>query len=811
MRTGSIQIHRLRLLSFVFLLAPIPAIATERVNVSETGDQSNSLLSIGNSLAHDGRFVAFRCDANNLVPGSQFAQGNIYVRDRQTNQLTRITFSTTGGEVTGASFSPVISSDGRYVAFQSSAGNLVSGDTNGNTTDIFRHDRDTGQTTLVSVNSSGQQAIFGASTLAAISGDGRFVAFVSDSSQLVSNDNNNNRDTFLHDTQTGLTVALSVTPAGPTSNGRSDYAASLSFDGRYVVFVSTGTNLLPSGGTTADDVFLYDRIAGTLSCPTGQFSGGSGTGAKRPSISTDGRYLAFDDNYSGYVAGDTNGAQDVFVYDAQTGQTERVSVDSSGVQGNGASLFASISADGRYVSFQSDATNLVADDNNGQTDIFVHDRQTGATTIVSRSDTGALGDGASGSAAISGDGQHVAYYSAATNLVDDDTNGFWDIFVSAVVPTQAANPPLQWPVADPIVTQYYASYGEVVAGEYHTGMDMVSNSVDMTVRAAAGGTARIIPLGTYANQNHNMGNIVIIEHTLADGAHSLYAHLGTITVADGATVSAGDPIGTIGATGLDDPDAAHLHFEFKPWGVIGNLHDDTGPKWGYTPDHPNLSGYMNPDVYLSYAVEEIEPIAVATMGMTDVKTGPDPTVYTQVVTTTSDQQQFAAFCRFGAWYNVYLPSDLGPASGWIQATPAEQTALLRVDDPVNREIGVNLRDSATSSGDVVSKVWDAQRLAITASSLSGNGCTKTWRQTDCATNTGASQGWLCAQYLSGNNQTGDIDGDGEVDGGDVAALQTVLVHPASATPDEFDAADVNDDGRVDGIDIQGLVSLLLTS
>ncbi|MCG6981325.1 MAG: calcium-binding protein, partial [Deltaproteobacteria bacterium] len=150
-----------------------------------------------------------------------------------------------------------------------------------------------------------------------------------------------------------------------------------------------------------------------------------------PSISDDGRYVAFESQADNLIDGDTNlfPFSDIFVHDLQTGETTLVSVDSNGIQGNGDNTSPSISADGRYVAFTSDATNLVANDTNGNTDIFVHDLQTGATTRLSVDSSGTEGNGNSSAPAISANGQYVTFESDADNLVGGDGNGFFDIFV----------------------------------------------------------------------------------------------------------------------------------------------------------------------------------------------------------------------------------------------------------------------------------------------------------------------------------------------------------------------------------------------
>ena len=148
-----------------------------------------------------------------------------------------------------------------------------------------------------------------------------------------------------------------------------------------------------------------------------------------PSISSDGRYVAFESGASNLVAGDTNGDSDIFVHDRTTGNTTRVSVDSAGAEADSESYSPSISGDGRYVAFYSYASNLVAGDTNGQVDIFVHDRTTNTTTRVSVDSIGAEGDSESVFPSISSDGGYVAFYSRASNLVAGDTNGDSDIFV----------------------------------------------------------------------------------------------------------------------------------------------------------------------------------------------------------------------------------------------------------------------------------------------------------------------------------------------------------------------------------------------
>ena len=227
-----------------------------------------------------------------------------------------------------------ISADGRYVAFSSDAPNLVPGDTN-DALDVFVHDRETGTTSRVSVDSAGTQAE-GVSGFTSISADGRYVAFGSRAPNLVPGDTNDALDVFVHDRTTGTTSRVSVDSAGSQAEGGSAFT-SISADGRYVAFGSAAPNLVPGDTNDALDVFVRDRETGTTSrvnvdSAGTQAEGVSGLGNRDSSISADGRYVAFGSDAPNLVPGDTNDAQDIFVHDRERGTTSRVSVDSAGTQ-----------------------------------------------------------------------------------------------------------------------------------------------------------------------------------------------------------------------------------------------------------------------------------------------------------------------------------------------------------------------------------------------------------------------------------------------------------------------------------------------
>jgi Tol biopolymer transport system component len=399
---------------------------TVRVSVSSSGVQGNDDSSIP-SISADGRYIAFESSAANLVLGDTNETYDVFVHDVQTGITTRASVDSNGAQGNGYSSLPSISADGRYLAFFSSATNLVSGDTNG-MSDVFLHDMQTGMTTRVSVDSSGVQANNN-SHFSSISADGRYIVFMSYATNLVSGDTNGMEDVFVHDRQTGMTRRVSVDSNGAQADS-SSYESSISADGRYIAFASYATNLVSGDTNGVWDIFVHDRQTGMTRRVSVDSNGAQADSTSNdPSISADGRYIAFFSLATNLVPDDTNGWYDIFMHDRQTGITRRVSVDSNGVQGNQDSAVASVSADGRFIAFRSAATNLVPGDTNGVDDVFVHDVQTGTTSRISVDLNGAQTDRYSWAPSISADGQYIAFDSDATNLVPGDTNLQTDVFV----------------------------------------------------------------------------------------------------------------------------------------------------------------------------------------------------------------------------------------------------------------------------------------------------------------------------------------------------------------------------------------------
>lgn len=413
----------------------------ELVSVATDGSQAEG-LSRYSLLSGDGRYVVFVSNASNLVPDDTNGVNDIFVRDRQTGTTERVSVASDGSEGNDLSgFSDPhelsITPDGRYVAFMSAASNLVPDDTNGNQQsatwgwDIFVHDRQTGTTERINIASDGSEAIGGGSFRLDISIDGRYVSFQSEASNLVPDDTNDVSDIFVHDRQTGTTERMSVTSEGTQGNGPSDHP-SISFDGRYIAFMSVASDLVPSDTNALADIFVHDRQTGTTERINVSSDGSEGNNvAGGPtSMSADGRYISYITSASNLIPGATNPGNDVVVYDQQTDTNELVSIASDGSQANNNAATSSMSDDGRYVSFQSTATNLSPDASNGEMNIFVHDRETGETKIVTSAIGGSHGTRRFNfSPSISDDGQYVTFSSDVASLVANDTNNSWDVFV----------------------------------------------------------------------------------------------------------------------------------------------------------------------------------------------------------------------------------------------------------------------------------------------------------------------------------------------------------------------------------------------
>lgn len=346
------------------------------------------------------------------------------------DEIKRVSLSSLGVEGNGISDSQSFSADGRYVAFSSTATNLVSNDTNGKW-DVFVHDRQTGQTTRVSRSSAGVQGDDDSHDGVSLSADGRYVAFASKATNLATpnpQDTFHNYDVFIHDRLTGQTVQASVTSTGDFGNGPSGNP-SISDDGQVVAFRSQATNFDASGGAILWSIFVHNRNTGQTIRASRSDGGERSNGhSLELDLSGNGQVVAFSSVSTNLVSGDNNGKRDIFVHDLLTGQTTRVSVSSAGFQGNGDSSDPTLSADGNLVAFSSYATNLVSNDTNINQDIFLRDRALGQTIRVSLPNSGGEANGPSTRPAISANGGHVAFDSYATNLSSATVDGNSNVF-----------------------------------------------------------------------------------------------------------------------------------------------------------------------------------------------------------------------------------------------------------------------------------------------------------------------------------------------------------------------------------------------
>jgi Tol biopolymer transport system component len=398
-------------------LAPVAPAAAAAAGRAPRAERA---ASVSPAVSASGRYVAFTSSADDLVAGDTNGSPDVFVRDRGTGRTERVSLRADGGQARhtrAGSGQAAISGDGRYVAFASAAPNLVAGDTN-DAIDVFVRDRVAGRTVRVSIAGGGQQAREDC-TLPAISADGHVVAFVSAARHLVAGDTNRAHDVFVHDLSTGRTQRVSVSASGAQVHHPVllTAAPALSADGAIVAFASRSADLVRGDHNQADDVFVRDRSAHTTSLVSVDSGGAQRRHAdsRTPSLSADGRFVAFD-SLAGFDAADTNRASDVYVRDRQGASTSWASPGTDG-RGSGA---PSLSGDGRYVLFVSHSA-LLASDKDAFADVYRYDRSTATTSLASiDSWYGRAGTGAATQPSSSATGFVVAFTSAGGLIPDDE-------------------------------------------------------------------------------------------------------------------------------------------------------------------------------------------------------------------------------------------------------------------------------------------------------------------------------------------------------------------------------------------------------
>ena len=461
---------------------------TRLVSVNQSGVGGGNGHSVSPALSSNGRYVVFESEASNLVANDTNGVGDVFLRDVQNGTTTLVSVDNASGEGNGPSTSPLISGDGRYVAFVSQAGNLVGNDANG-ASDVFVRDLQTGTTTLVSVTPSGGSSGNGASDSPTMTPDGQWVVFVSRATNLVAGATNNLGDIYARNLVSGTTVWVGTNVAAIMAGVNSQthpinsYNPVISDNGDYVAFKSIGaaqlvlrhnlqtgttdlvsTNAVgnsigfddPSGPEMTPDgrfvvytaqtwpgtltysaVYLWDGQNGTSSLVSANLSGAisASTFSDTPAVSADGRFVTFVSDASDLVTNAADGSYQIYLRDMWNGATKLISADvNGGISGDTAGAIPTLSADGRYVAFDSFDGDYAANDNNKSYDVFVRDATTDTTELISLADVAArplTADGLSSVSAnaLSADGRFVAFVSAADNLVTNDTNGYQDVFV----------------------------------------------------------------------------------------------------------------------------------------------------------------------------------------------------------------------------------------------------------------------------------------------------------------------------------------------------------------------------------------------
>lgn len=383
--------------------------------------------------ADDGAFfvyAAYPTDVTIDDTGHPSSPGQLWLYDRATATSRLITHDSAGGYANDTSDGPTVSRNGRYIAFRSSATNLGSASVNPFATNVFVYDRETDAIELASQSATGQSGeSFSLMGLPTISNDGRFVAFLSASDGLVEGDVNGTADFFVRDREAGTTRLIGDSSGAVPSNAYKTDSA-LSGDGRFLAFVS---------GTAADPdnnkgVFVQDLTSGSVERVDVSSAGEPGDGfVYGVDISDDGRYLAFSSFADNLLPIPSNSIQ-VFVRDRLANTTELASVSGVGEPGNSNSSEARLSSDGRFVAFLSWSANLTSNQKvTGYSDLYVHDRRSGATSLVSVSLNGTTGNGPSDSYGLSADGSTLVFQSAASDLVPGDTTLFpSELFIASV-------------------------------------------------------------------------------------------------------------------------------------------------------------------------------------------------------------------------------------------------------------------------------------------------------------------------------------------------------------------------------------------
>jgi Ca2+-binding RTX toxin-like protein len=486
-----------------------------RISISTTGRPGN-IASILPEISGDGRFITFTSQSTTLDPtgGSNGDFSHVYLRDTLTGTTTLVTMGFDGTPAyTGGGYSSV-SNDGRFVCFVSYPGEFVQGENAAGSETIYVRDMASGTTISI------PQVVPGGATLGDphMSGDGRYVVYWQGG------------DVYRYDLLTRQTENASLPITGVVANGGS-YFGDVSHDGRYVVFMSDATNLLDLDGNDdngANDIFLRDMATGALARVSltdadGQINGHSSDAA----VSDNGRYVVFTSAASNLIAGPSSGHDQIFIRDTVANTTKIVSAATGAIQGDGDSSSADVSANGRYVVFTSESDDLVAGDVNGLSDVFLRDMVTGSMVMLSKAASGGVSNGASNDAHISADGRYVTFTSAASNLTPGDSNNTADIFRVSLFATNATDILIGGDGADSISGLggddiISGGFGaDSMAGGAGSDTYYVENAGDKVTEAAGGGFDKVLSYVNYVLTAGSEVELLTTNDTAGEGAINL--------------------------------------------------------------------------------------------------------------------------------------------------------------------------------------------------------------------------------------------------------------------------------------------------
>ena len=422
------------LILLVLILGSEAASAADITLISRKSQKKQSNGPSGEAaVSETGQVVAFRSSATNLDSDRcESGINQIYVSERSTGTMRCVSVNANGKEGDRDSFAPSISADGRFIAFTSKATNLAGDDCDNGFNQIYVHDRTTGTTRCISVNSNARAANQD-SDASSMSADGSLIAFDSAATNLNGNkcDNGFNH-IFVHDRTRGTTTCVSLRTNGDEGNGDS-FDAAISADGRFVVFHSAASNLSDRCDNENWHVYRHNLENGETVCVSVNSEGQQSNGDSfLATVSEDGRFVAFQSNPTNVTTRCSNGSIHIYVRDLVEERTSCASIDNQGIAGNQGSGQASISSNGRFVAFSSAATNLAGNRcTGGNAQVFVRDRADEKTRCLSVGQKSVEGNGASSNPSIAADGSVVAFESDASNLVKKDTNNLRDVFARA--------------------------------------------------------------------------------------------------------------------------------------------------------------------------------------------------------------------------------------------------------------------------------------------------------------------------------------------------------------------------------------------